>query len=106
MSQKQTALSDVDAFGRAVYAYFAYCTVDWNNTVNVWILTPHRFAANSRPRADSVAYLRRNDRMKVYDEPISDNYFALFNKAGTVSDSNIVPVPDFKPNADLCTFTE
>ena len=44
--------------------------------------------------------------MKVYDEPISDNYFALFNKAGTVSDSNIIPVPDFKPNADLCTFTE
>lgn len=32
--------------------------IDWNNTVNVWILTPHRFAANSRPREDSVAYLR------------------------------------------------
>lgn len=36
----------------------ACCTVDGNNTVNVWILTPHRFAANSRSRADSVAYLR------------------------------------------------
>ena len=56
MSQKQTALSDVDAFGRAVYAYFAYCTVDWNNTVNVWILTPNRSAAKLYDTAETCVW--------------------------------------------------